>query len=173
MNLLHYQAGAKKKSGSRGKLRDALTLFDECGVLVFSNNMTKLESLSRRLWSAAFREEDFNLCVGVSICGHAILEKYLEPYKAITAKAVLIHVPSDFTKLPRQEMLSCLDRQLAHRMLNGDILDKPACLSPLPLAGIPGWWSRDEQDNTRFYDDLEVFRPAPVKFSSASVLSFS
>jgi hypothetical protein len=172
MNHLHYQAGAKEKSGSRGKLRDALTLFDECGVVVFSNDMAKLESLSRRLWSTAFRNGDFNSCVGVSICGHAILEKYLKPYKAMTAKAVFIHIASDFSELPRQEMLSYLDQQLAQRMLDGDTLDKPACLSPVPLAGIPGWWSLDEQVNTRFYEDLEVFRPAPAKLSPAPALSF-
>lgn len=172
MNALHYSAGAKHKRGSRGKLRDALTLFDECGVIVFSEQADQLESLLKRRWSKAFQKDDFSSSVNVSICGHAILEKYLAPYKAMTAKAIFIHVSSEFMKLTRQDMLDHIDRRLAHQMVNDDILSQPASLSPLPLAGVPGWWSQAEQSDPRFYSDMTVFRPAPAKSNWAPVLSF-
>lgn len=172
MNVLHYSAGAKHKRGSRGKLRDALTLFDECGVIVFSDQADQLESLIERRWSEAFQKDDFSTCVGVSICGHAILEKYLAPYKAMTAKALYIHVNTEFMKLPRQDRLDHIDRHLAHQMINSDILSKPACLSPLPLAGVPGWWPQAEQTDSRFYSDMKVFRSAPAKPNWAPILSF-
>ena len=34
----------------------------------------------------------------------------------------------------------------------------PADLAPLPLMGIPGWWTSGDQDD-RFYADRAVFRP--------------
>jgi hypothetical protein len=168
MNSLHYHAGASLKSGSRGRLRDALTLFDECGVLVFSDDLGVLQSLAERKWQDAFSNS-----VGMALCGHAMLEKFLSPYKSMTAKALLIHVDDDFMKLPRQAALDLLDRKLAHQMHNGLVLTKPACLSPLPLAGVPGWWPASEQESEGFYEDLQVFRPPPRKLTPARVCDFT
>ncbi len=171
MNSLHYRAGAKQKNGSRGRLRDALTLFDECGVIVISSHLEILEALSERRWSAAFRAQAFGTLVTLSVCGHAMLEKYLSPYKAMTAKALYVHVDRGFLELPRPEILEHLDRELARLMLDGQILEKPAGLSPLPLAGVPGWWPADEQNDDLFYADLQVFRPAPPGLIPARVIS--
>lgn len=172
MNSLHYQAGAKLKCGSRGQLRDALTLIDECGVIVFSDRLELLKALAERRWSTAFLSDNFSTSVLMSICGHAMLEKYLSPYKAMTAKALLVHVDAGFMNLPRQVMLNRLDREISKQMLSGHILTKPAFLSPLPLAGVPGWWSQSDQESGVFYDDQKVFRPAPEKLIPAPVLSF-
>lgn len=170
MNSLHYQAGADLKSGSRGQLRDALTLFDECGVIVFSAQLKLLSALAERNWSDAFLAGDFRRSVELSVCGHAILEKYLSPYKAMTAKALLVHVSPAFTELPRQEVLGHLDREIARLMRHGRVLTKPACLSPLPLAGVPGWWPQHEQVDQQFYNDQQVFRPAAAELTAAPVL---
>ena len=170
MNSLHYQAGAEVKSGSRGELRDALTLFDECGIIVFSDRMDLLTALAERRWSNAFRSNDFRPSVGLSLCGHAMLEKYLSPYKAMTAKALLIHVDAGFMQLSRAKMIDRLDRVIADQLLNAHILNRPACLSPLPLAGVPGWWPGDEQEDEQFYSDLQVFRPAPADLIPVAVL---
>ena len=172
MNSLHLQSGAALKSGSRGQLRDALTLFDECGVIVFSHRLDILQALAQRGWSDAFSDDAFPSSVGVTICGHAMLEKYLSPYKAMTAKALFIHTDPGFMDLSRQQQLEFLDRQLARNMLSDQLLSKPACLSPLPLAGIPGWWPQDEQMSDTFYQDLQVFRPPPLEFTPAAVLDF-
>lgn len=172
MNSLHYQAGAALKSGRRGQLRDALTLFDECGVLVFSNDLKMLTALAERRWSDAFRSDAFRTSVGLSVCGHAMLEKYLKPYKAMTAKAIFIHVDDGFMGSSRPEIIDLLDREIAIQLRNGQLLSEPACLSPLPLAGVPGWWPEDEQEDGKFYSDLQVFRPAPADLTPVTVLSF-
>ncbi len=91
------------KSGSRGQQRDALTLFDECGVIVFSDRLEILEALAERRWSDAFLANTFRTSVALSVCGHAMLEKYLSPYKAMTAKALLVYVNTDFMKLFQTE----------------------------------------------------------------------
>jgi hypothetical protein len=173
MNSRHYQAGAALKSGSRGPQRDALTLFDECGVIVFSNHMEILGALAERRWSDAFLADAFRSSVELSVCGHAMLEKYLSPYKAMTANALLVYVNVDFMKFSRQEMLDHLDTEIARCILNNELLSSPACLSPLPLAGVPGWWPQDEQCDVLFYNDSGVFRPPPDELIPAPVLYFT
>ncbi len=169
MNALHYNAWDEQRGGSRGDLRDALTLFDECGVIVFSNHLEILKALAERRWIEAFLADDFRATVRLSISGHAMLEKYLSPYKSMTAKALLGYVDTDFMKLPRQEMLTCLDGEIAKRMRSGELLGKPACLAPLPLAGVPGWWPQDEQGSSGFYQDLQVFRSPPADLVAPSI----
>lgn len=170
MNTLHFHAYAQQSDGRRGSLRDALTLFDECGVIVFSQRPELLESLARRRWSAVFQEDLFKKDIQLAICGHAILEKYLSPYKSMTAKALLVQVDTKHMALPREELLSYLDEQLAERLLAANVLTSPACLTPLPLAGVPGWWPGAEQDD-EFYADQQVFRPPPAQLKPASVLN--
>jgi hypothetical protein len=157
MNRLHYNALSQQSEGSRGPLRDALTLFDECGVIVFSKRFDVLSLLAERDWSTAYQSDAFNSDVKLAISGHAMLEKYLSPYKSITAKALYVYVNEDFLKTCRQEQFAELDKDLATRLLSGELLSNPACLAPLPLAGVPGWWPQDPQDDS-FYDDPMVFR---------------
>jgi hypothetical protein len=166
MNTLHFHAYAQQTEGSRGSLRDALTLFDECGVIVFSQRPELLEALAQRRWSDVFQEELFEKDIQLAICGHAMLEKYLSPYKSMTAKALLVKVDTESMTLSRDELLTYLDQQLAEQLLAANIMATPACLTPLPLAGVPGWWPDAEQDN-EFYADQQVFRPPPAQLKPA------
>ena len=173
MNSCHFHAWSEQKSGRRGKLRDALTLFDECGVIVYSANKKILRALSERRWKETFLDERFRLDLQLSVCGHAILEKYLSPYKSMTAKALLLHVTEDFMLLPKTVALRSIDVFVAKQLLDEKLLDSPASLGPLPLAGVPGWWSPDEQSSEFFYDDLQVFRPAPAQLTPAPISQMS
>jgi len=170
MNALHYRAWSQQSEGSRGKLRDALTLFDECGVLVISNHVELLTALSERQWSTAFQHlrTQWDTQPQVAITGHAMLEKYLSPYKAMTAKALLLHTHHEYTD--RNALLGFLDQAIAAQLLSGDILTKPASLAPLPLAGIPGWWTDAIQDG-HFYNDINVFRSPPGNLAPAPISS--
>jgi len=172
MNTLHFHSWSEQASGGRGRVRDALTLFDECGVIVFSRHLEFLNALTERRWTDAFLADDFKTRVQISISGHAMLEKYLAPYKSMTAKALLVHVDADFPELSRQEMLTCLDKEISKHMLAGMLMTEPACLTPLPLAGVPGWWPEDEQGEDLFYDDPTVFRPPPTSLVPVPVLNF-
>jgi hypothetical protein len=44
LNTLHFHGWSESSDGNRGRLRDALTLFDECGVIVFANDTTVLRT---------------------------------------------------------------------------------------------------------------------------------
>ena len=74
----------------------------------------------------------------------------------------------DFVAQVFPDQLACLDREIAARMLDRTLLIRPACLAPLPLAGVPGWWATDQQ-NDQFYQDSSVFRPPPANFQAAPV----
>ncbi|MBT8069587.1 MAG: DUF3025 domain-containing protein [Gammaproteobacteria bacterium] len=161
MNALHYQAIPDQTDGRRGPLRDALTLFDECGVIVLSDSAELLNQLAQRRWHDAFLGGKFSTSVQIFICGHAMLEKYLSPYKSMTAKALLLHVDPALLEGPRHEILRHIDQAISARMLRGELITTPPSLAPLPLAGVPGWWPRDEQQESCFYTDQQVFRPAP------------
>lgn len=151
MNEVHYRHLDEERGGRRGSRRDALTLLDESGVIVFSRDETLLSALSSRNWDAAFvqRRDAWNE-TAVMVCGHAILEKFLSPYKSLTAHALLV---------PGQGPVSTAmpDEVLAEGIRTGSLLKTSGDLSPLPLMGIPGWWSEGEQDEA-FYADRHVFR---------------
>ena len=172
MNACHHHAWSEQDGGSRGRIRDALTLFDECGVIAYSHDRNLLRTLAGRRWTDAFLRDDFHSVLGLAICGHAMLEKYLSPYKSMTAKALLIHVDSRIGELARAEQLEYLDKEIATRMLSGELLTSPTCLAPLPLAGVPGWWPHKEQADGTFYQDRQVFRQPPATLIPAPVTSF-
>jgi hypothetical protein len=169
MNSLHFNAPSNSSPNSRGALRDALTLFDESGAIVFSQNPKPLEALAQRQWAGIFENDGLQRQTQYLICGHAMLEKYLSPYKAMTAKALLIIVDADAMNLPRALLLAKLDNRLAELLLAGKLLTTPACLTPLPLAGIPGWWPGSQQDHD-FYADKNVFRPAPPSMTTVPII---
>jgi len=107
--------------------------------------------------------------IRVFVVGHALLEKFLKPYKAITAHALLLCVDQAMQVPPCGALISALDERAAEGLLTGQLLDSPSCLSPLPLMGIPGWWPGGEQDD-EFYADQYVFRPLRESVSQAPVI---
>jgi len=153
MNAMHYRHLDEAHDGRRGRQRDALTLLDESGALVLSTDGPLREALCKKDWSRAFEKlrGSWSSTV-VLVAGHAMLEKFLSPYKAMTAQALFLDLPAE---TPVREV----DALLADRLLGEDLLVSTRDLSPLPLAGIPGWWPGEPQDEA-FYADTGVFRPA-------------
>jgi hypothetical protein len=171
MNAVHFKELESGAQGSRGKQRDALTLFDESGVIVCSSRKENLKALARHNWGGLFKTEADAWVdeIRVFVVGHALLEKFLKPYKAITAHALLLCVDQAMQVLPREALISALDERAAEGLFTGQLLDSPSCLAPLPLMGIPGWWPGGEQDD-EFYADQFVFRPLREKVSKTPVI---
>jgi len=167
MNARHYEGLNPERDGCRGKLRDALTLLDENGVIVAGSNSDVLQALVRRDWNAAFvtHRAAWRSELQVIVCGHALLEKFLNPYKSMTAHALILQATDRVS-------MEQLDTQLGVSLSDHRLFDSPAGLSPLPLMGIPGWWPAGEQ-NADFYADRGVFRPAPASMTPAPVYHMS
>lgn len=171
MNAAHYrqleEPGGHCSPG-RGPLRDALTLLDESGALMIARNRNILQALARRDWQHAFQllRCAWQGDVRVVLCGHALLEKSLAPYKSMTAHALLLQV--DTIPLQGEAPLRQVDAELAERLSAGALLADLSDLSPLPLAGIPRWWQVTPQDPD-FYADRAVFREPPADLRPAPV----
>lgn len=174
MNTMHSRPHSDTAAGGRGRVRDALTLFDECGLMVASADRALLEELSRRRWSDVFHRsaEDWNDRVTLVVVGHALLEKCLCPYKSMTANALLLHISEDLHKLRRPLRISRMDTLVAKALLEERLLDQPSRLSPVPVMGIPGWSPGNAQD-PGFYRDHSVFRPLRRGQVPAPVQDFS
>jgi hypothetical protein len=129
----------------RGAVRDALTLFDENGALLAAPPLLR-DALLQRDWRRLFVElRPLWGEAALLVFGHALLEKLLSPYKELTA-----HVWRGDAAAAR------LDSWIAGELTVSRLAEKP--FAPLPLMGIPGWWSGNEHFS--FYDDPFVFRPA-------------
>jgi len=170
MNAMH---NAEIKAGNtikRGPVRDALTLFDECGAVVVSDSEQLLRALALRNWQELFceRRSAWPEQLRVFILGHALLEKFLQPYKSITAQVLLYRCDSGFMQADQTEQRTILDALLSRQLQAGQRLRSSTELSPLPLMGIPGWWFGQAQD-ANFYQDERVFRPSAEGFRRASI----
>jgi hypothetical protein len=132
----------------RGATRDALTLFDESGVLLQASaplvaalhqrDWQQLFVSGRRSWEAA----------QVTLFGHALMEQLCLPRKGLTGRVWCVPQRADV----QDHFCAEAPEHWAHSRL----------ASPMPVLGVPGWWADNERPG--FYVDAQVFRaprPAP------------
>lgn len=160
LNRRHYRSMTGHAQAGRSADRDALTLFDECGAVLVSPSHLALEAVIGHQWDRVFNGDaaQWNGRYRIFIAGHAMLEKFLQPYKAMTANMLLVEVSEKDFDMPRALQLAALDEKLGHAVTHSGLLTQSRQLSPLPLQGIPGWW-RDSPQDSDFYQDRSVFRP--------------
>ena len=171
LNDLHCrQLDLNSASGIRGRMRDMLTLFDESGAIVISEQPGVLQALARHDWQQAFRTdlEQWHRSVQLIIFGHAMLEKYLQTYKAMTAHCLLIEVTGNQLQRQPEALCAWLDERLADWLSDQAPSLNSRRLSPLPVAGVPGWYQG--QDEPSFYLDQKVFRAMQTGRKAVSTL---
>lgn len=171
MNATHHAELQKGDGSDRGPVRDVLTLFDECGVIFVGDRIEPLEALASRDWQTLFcrHRELWQNHLRVYVLGHALLEKFLNPYKSITAQTLIFQTKAGYLQQDRAAQREQLDSLLASQVKTGLRLRSSAELSPLPLMGIPGWWPAELQ-NEDFYADEKVFRSPHAGFRPANIL---
>lgn len=143
---------------ARGKVRDALTHFDECGIVVISSQPALLDLLREFQWKKLFveRRAEVQSAMRFIIFGHATYEQLLKPFPGLTAKAVLYEVTEDWLAMPLAEQLTAVDVRLAADLASGRY-QRPRDFHPLPVLGIPG--VTPESEDPAYYDDTWQFRP--------------
>ena len=145
---------------SRGPARDAATIFDEnAALLVLRDNAegTALENaLRNHRWNEAFVERAamFGEDAQVWLFGHALMEKLVAPYKAITAHTRIMRAPDSWFDAGEAQRRAWIDEMVAATLAEEGLTN--AAFTPLPVLGIPGWWPQQDKE---FYDDATVFRP--------------
>lgn len=143
---------------TRGGVRDALTLFDENAVLFACADPALAAALRGFDWQTLFvaGRARWRTHCEVRVFGHALLEKLIAPYAACTAHAWVVEVPADYFAWPRAQRDGWLDEAVSTTLAaEPDLNGRSFC--PLPVLGIPGWWTPNE--DPAFYADATVFRP--------------
>ncbi len=131
----------------RGPLRDALTVFDENGILLQADDRI-WRALQDKDWQSLFIEHRALWDEArVWLFGHALLEKLLQPRTAITGHVLQLKITNELGD-------DQLDEYLFSRMNALNWCAKP--FYPLPVLGIPNWYEKNSDPN--FYSDRSVFR---------------
>jgi hypothetical protein len=159
LNGRHNQALEPAHTGERGPERDALTHFDEDGVVVLSADPALSELIRAFAWKELFwnRREAVSRGMRFFLFGHALCEKALAPFVGMTGKALIFEVAPGVLARGAAALRAEVDRLAALHLWNPDTLLRPRELAPLPVLGVPGWWPDNERE--AFYDDTRYFRP--------------
>ena len=154
LNAMHA-AEIPREGGRRGRLRDMLTIFDEGGALVVSDDAELVGLVREMRWRELFWDcrEKLGRAMRFVVLGHAVLEQALEPRPGITCKAIFVS-PEGSVVSP----LRSLDEQAAQWLAGCGPRATPADLAPLPVFGYPGWLPASA--DPAFYDDERYFRRA-------------
>jgi hypothetical protein len=164
INRHHYREMQAREGGeARGPVRDALTLFDESGVIVASSDAGLSALLTGFQWKELFwgRREDVVGAMRFHLFGHALYEKALNPYRGITGKSVIVEVSDQELERPLPQQLAALDAHLARAFTDMRSLAAPEDYAPLPILGVPGW--TPENATERYYEDTQQFRPGRAR----------
>ncbi|MGV8959300.1 MAG: DUF3025 domain-containing protein [Stenotrophomonas sp.] len=134
----------------RNRAQQALTQFDETGVIVRVRDPALLELWDRHAWAQLFdaragswHQRDIAI---VAVIGHALLEQGLLAGRRMVGKCVVVQGEDDVASVAG----------IAEAIAQGGLLNDPLELRPLPLAGVPGW---HRQQDAAFYAQSDYFRP--------------
>ncbi|HUP96949.1 MAG TPA: DUF3025 domain-containing protein [Usitatibacter sp.] len=152
------EEGGASEARQRSPERDALTLFDEGGVIVASRSPALLRLIVDFEWKELFwnRRAELDANVRFFAFGHACLEQALEPYIGMVAKTVFVPVDELFFMLPVETQAAQADALIATHFSSRARFHSPKAMAPMPVLGVPGWHF-DQQDEA-FYDDPKHFR---------------
>ena len=164
LNRRHYRELERQqvdRTLNRGPVQDALTLFDEGGVIIASRDIKLSALLTGYEWKELFwrGRAEVMRSMRFYLFGHALYEKTLEPFPGVTGRAAIFEVNDNFFNVPFNEQLMELDSRLGVRLANPKRFLTTTELTPLPVLGIPGWCEDNTQE--KYYDNAGYFRPAP------------
>jgi hypothetical protein len=178
LNCLHIAEIKAKGLNPRTKVRNHITHFDECGVVLFIKGellFAELENLfEAQAWITLFCElrEEWNTNIFPVVFGHANLEMMLNPFIGLTGKVLLIQIedvpafhdikqasePSD----ANQSNITLFEPQVVDALLLQHIEQNQTFFAlkpfyPLPLLGVPDW--HFDKQNADFYANTGYFMP--------------
>jgi hypothetical protein len=160
MNRRHVVETARTGGAARGRIRDALTQFDEDGMVVLSDDRQLLDALRHHRWREALWERRTAMAsASLFVFGHALLEKALAPHRGLCAK--VRYAGGDELGMPAERATTRdVDAWLAAQLDAGSWPLAPRDLYPLPVLGLPGM--TEDNVHAAYFDDASQFRPLPA-----------
>lgn len=155
------EEGGEAEARRRSPERDALTLFDEGGVIVACNSPALLRLVVDFEWKELFwaRRGELQEKARFFVFGHACYEQALEPYLGMVAKTLFVPVSELFFMLPPEAQLEEADGLVAGHFASRARFASPKSMAPMPVLGVPGWHFAGQDE--AFYDDDRHFRSKP------------
>ncbi len=136
-------------SSLRSARRDQITLFDENGAILLTQDESLVAALNARDWQVLFYQKRSDLIQHASlhVVGHGLLQKCLAPFKSMTARVWVLPLPAD-TEFEKVDEHLAASLRAAWPVWTKRLL---------PIAGWPLW--SDQVQDEAFYSDQTVFRP--------------
>lgn len=178
LNRLHIGEINSHGLSPRSKVRNHITHFDECGVVLFVKAgplLAKLHGLfEAQAWTALFCElkAEWNTRIFPVVFGHANLEMLLKPFIGLTGKVLLVQIDDTLliqgpilennqvgAKPPSQSLFErgVVDTLLLEHVQKNQTFFAAKPFYPLPLLGVPDW--HYAQQDTAFYANTNYFMP--------------
>lgn len=157
-----YQEKVTRLDKNRTATQNVLAHFDECGVVLCSDEDDFFEYFKNFEWKKCFwnlRNDLLSHCYPI-IVGHGILEKALAPYIGLTAKIIFLKTTKSFFSLNDEQKIAFVDAQLSHYIMSPNFPTMPKALTPFPLLGWPTW--HPDNYSEPFYDNTDYFRKKPL-----------
>jgi len=162
LNARHHAASSERAPGNtsnRGPVEDALTLFDEGGVIVATTSRELMGLLRAHEWRELFwcHRRAVEAEMRFYLFGHALYEKALRPFAGVTGRGLCFDVNRDFLRASVSMQLAELDDRVAVQVADPERLAATRDLAHVPILGVPGWCADNEAES--YYDNREYFRP--------------
>lgn len=168
LNARHFTVLKRNNAQARSSEGDALTIFDESGVIIISRDEDLVDRLSGHRWVDLFwrHREQFIDDVQVVLFGHGLLEKSMTPFVGLTGKAAVVSVPKE-SKCFAAGFDQDIDALTEILVSRADLLTNGRGFFSLPVLGVPGWWAENER--LGFYQNEHYFRPKKNNADNASL----
>lgn len=168
LNQLHVDDIQKHGLSPRSRLRNHITHFDECGVILaieHSQGAEIAELLGEHRWSEALfkRRSEWGRVIHARMFGHANYEMLLNPFIGLTGKWLAVSVKSGFAKRSVLEQNVEIDAGLHEMIRDKALFEQIKPLLPIPLLGIPEWYQQNQVE--QFYHNRDYFRPKRIHSS--------
>lgn len=163
LNRWHMEDIQAHGLNPRTPRRNLVTHFDECGVIIVTDDLNLIDDLREHLFKSTLfdHREKWGHNIQATLFGHANYEMLMEPYIGLTGKWLPIMPCEGYFDMPRAEQLCFIDKSLCQQLIVNSSFCQSTELSPLPLLGIPGWWPQN--CHSEFYSNTGYFRPKPTK----------
>ncbi|MFT6329683.1 MAG: hypothetical protein ACJAYN_001617 [Bermanella sp.] len=169
LNHLHISEIDTHGLDPRTKVRNHITHFDECGIVLFITGTKLLAKLAflfdTQEWTTIFCElkEEWHTRILPVVFGHANLEMLLTPFVGLTGKVLLIQIDDKQRTQGLSSLLGSrvLDTLLVQHIQTNQTLFSNKPFYPLPILGIPHWHYGPQ--DLAFYTNEGYFMPKRKK----------
>lgn len=163
LNRLHMQEIQLAQSPKqRSKVRDRMTHFDECGIVIVTCCEQFEQDLRAHDWQSVFLNGSYAWHTKTLpiIFGHAMWEMLMQAHIGLTAKAKVIVLSEDeigrLATIKQERLYQEVDSILLGYFEKG-LFQQNKPFLPLPILGIPNW--SPFAQTSEFYQNQRYFMP--------------